>query len=75
MKESRRFAGFVLSLAFALMTVWPASDAAAQGVKEIVIGYTGPISGVAAEYGQDCVNGIEMAINEINPAGGITVKG
>jgi branched-chain amino acid transport system substrate-binding protein len=75
MKESKRFTGFVLSLAVALVTVWPASDASAQAVKEVVIGYTGPISGVAAEYGQDCVNGIEMAINEMNPAGGITVKG
>ena len=39
------------------------------------IGYTGPISGVAAEYGQDCANGIEIAINEINKGGGITVGG
>jgi branched-chain amino acid transport system substrate-binding protein len=75
MKESKRFSGFVLSLAVALVAVWPASDASPQAVKEVVIGYTGPISGVAAEYGQDCVNGIEMAINEMNPAGGITVKG
>ncbi|MFZ5634878.1 MAG: ABC transporter substrate-binding protein [Bacillota bacterium] len=42
--------------------------------KEVVIGYTGPLSGPGAEYGQDCVTGIEMAINEINAAGGITVK-
>ena len=27
-----------------------------------MIGYTGPISGIAAEYGQDCAAGIEMAI-------------
>jgi branched-chain amino acid transport system substrate-binding protein len=42
---------------------------------EIVIGYSGPLSGPAAEYGQDCVNGVDMAINEINKTGGITVKG
>lgn len=42
---------------------------------EIVIGYSGPLSGPAAEYGQDCVNGIDMAINEINDAGGLTIKG
>jgi branched-chain amino acid transport system substrate-binding protein len=75
MKESKRFAGLVLSLMVAMVTVWPANAALAQGGKEVVVGYTGPISGVAAEYGQDCVNGIEMAINEINAAGGITVKG
>ncbi len=42
---------------------------------EIVIGFSGPLSGPAAEYGQDCVNGIDMAINEINYGGGIAVKG
>ena len=42
---------------------------------DIVIGYSGPLSGPAAEYGQDCVNGVDMAINEINARGGITVKG
>jgi branched-chain amino acid transport system substrate-binding protein len=48
---------------------------AAAGAQEIVIGYTGPLSGPAGEYGQDCANGVEMAINEINAAGGILVKG
>jgi branched-chain amino acid transport system substrate-binding protein len=43
--------------------------------KEIVIGYTGPLSGPAAEYGQENFNGVEMAVNEMNDAGGITVKG
>ncbi|MCX7981341.1 MAG: ABC transporter substrate-binding protein [Syntrophales bacterium] len=42
---------------------------------EIVIGYTGPLSGPAAEYGQDCLFGLEMAIKELNAAGGIEVKG
>ncbi len=45
------------------------------GAEDIVIGYTGPLSGPAAEYGLDCVNGIDMAINEINTRGGIEVKG
>ena len=43
--------------------------------EDIVIGFSGPLSGPAAEYGQDMVNGIDMAINEINAAGGITVNG
>jgi len=42
---------------------------------EIVIGYTGPLSGPAAEYGQDCLFGLDMAIKELNAAGGIDVKG
>ncbi len=42
---------------------------------DIVIGYSGPLSGPAAEYGQDLLNGVHMAIQELNAAGGIVVKG
>ncbi|MEE9912364.1 MAG: ABC transporter substrate-binding protein [Deltaproteobacteria bacterium] len=42
---------------------------------EIVIGYTGPLSGPAAEYGQDILSGVDMAVKDLNAAGGITVKG
>ncbi|HOJ51704.1 MAG TPA: ABC transporter substrate-binding protein [Syntrophales bacterium] len=43
--------------------------------KEVVIGFSGPLSGPAAEYGQDCVSGMELAVKEINAAGGISIKG
>ncbi len=43
--------------------------------QDIVIGYSGPLSGLAAEYGQDVFNGIELAVSEINAAGGVTVAG
>ena len=43
--------------------------------QEIVIGFSGPLSGPAAEYGQDMLYGIDMAVNEINAGGGITVSG
>ena len=43
--------------------------------EDIVIGYTGPLSGPAAEYGQDILNGVDMAVKELNAAGGITVSG
>jgi len=55
---------------FALI-VW--GTAARAG--EIGIGFTGPLSGPAAEYGQDCYNGVDMAVKEINAAGGVTVQG
>lgn len=42
---------------------------------EIVVGFSGPLSGPAAEYGQDIVFGIELAVKELNAAGGITVGG
>ncbi len=70
-----KFKGFtVLALALGLvLAAWPTGEAAAQA-KEVNIGYTGPLSGVAAEYGQDCANGLETAINEIN-SHGLTVGG
>ncbi len=42
---------------------------------EILIGYTGPLSGPAAEYGRDCANGVEMAVQDINAAGGVKING
>lgn len=59
-------------LAVMLSVFWGTTVAVAE---DIVIGYTGPLSGPAMEYGQDCLNGIDMAINEINSKGGIEVKG
>lgn len=43
--------------------------------KDIIVGFTGPLSGPAAEYGQDCLNGIDMAVKELNAAGGVRVNG
>lgn len=40
----------------------------------IKIGSVGPLSGQYAVYGGDCKNGIELAVNEINAAGGINGK-
>jgi branched-chain amino acid transport system substrate-binding protein len=39
------------------------------------IGYTGPLSGPAAFYGERTLNGIKMAAEEINSAGGFEVDG
>ncbi|EYB68661.1 extracellular ligand-binding receptor [Deinococcus phoenicis] len=43
--------------------------------KVVNIGYSGPLSGGAAFYGKDVQSGIDMAIGEINKAGGVTVNG
>ena len=68
----KRLKGFIFLLLTVLLTMsWISASFAA----EIVIGFTGPLSGPAAEYGQDCVTGLDMAIKEINAAGGITVEG
>lgn len=49
--------------------------AAVASAEDIVIGFSAPLSGPAAEYGQDCMYGVDMAIKELNAAGGVTVKG
>jgi branched-chain amino acid transport system substrate-binding protein len=43
--------------------------------EEIVIGFSGPLSGPAAQYGQDCLYGLDMAAREINTAGGVSIQG
>jgi len=63
--------GVIVVLTSFLVLSWTAMGTA----QDIVIGFSGPLSGPGAEYGQDCVNGLELAIKELNAAGGITVKG
>jgi branched-chain amino acid transport system substrate-binding protein len=43
--------------------------------KVLNIGYSGPLSGGAAYYGKDTLSGLELAVEQINAAGGLTVAG
>ena len=61
-----------LSLALATATAF---GAAAHGQEVINIGYTGPLSGGAAQYGKNVLSGIEMGVDEVNATGGVTIKG
>ncbi len=65
-----KMTGFLLALIVALFLWGRAAEA-----KDIVIGFSGPLSGPAAEYGQNCVNGMDMAVKQINKTGGIKIKG
>lgn len=44
-------------------------------IEEVTIGFTGPLSGAAAYYGENTLSGLEMASKEINEAGGFEVDG
>lgn len=46
-----------------------------DGVTEIPIGYSGPLSGPAAFYGENTSSGLKVAIDEVNEAGGFEVDG
>ena len=41
----------------------------------VSIGYSGPLSGGAAFYGQDTKSGLDLAVKELNAAGGVRVGG
>lgn len=51
------------------------SGSSSSGDGEVTIGYTGPLSGAAAYYGENTLNGLKMAVDEINEAGGFEVDG
>src|SRR5262245_61041418 len=38
---------------------------------EIVVGYYGDLTGRTASFGQSTKNGVEMAVDELNKAGGV----
>ena len=60
----------LLPIAATLLGAIGAMGAGSALAQDLVkIGYTGPLSGGAALYGKNVVNGIEMAIKEINAAG------
>ena len=63
--------------AFGLALILVASAACSQAGSgdTVTIGYTGPLSGGAALYGRNVLDGLEMAIADINEGGGITVGG
>lgn len=64
----------VIVLAALAMTVLAGCGTAAQNANEIKIGINYELSGGVATYGQSSVDGIELAIEQINAAGGINGK-
>ena len=63
----RSLSALALTLALALSLA-----ACTSGTKDpIKIGYIGPLTGEAASYGVDTLNGTKLAIEEINAKGGI----
>lgn len=66
----KKFTKTVLTGAVASLMLSPLAMAAT-----INIGYTGPLSGGAALYGKDALDGLTIAADEINANGGIDVAG
>jgi len=69
MKALKCLSGVFLATLMVLIGVLPAN------AKEIVVGFTGPLSGTISEYGEDISNGVDLAVRELNEAGGVIIKG
>jgi len=67
-KSMKRLLVPLFALGILLSACSPVAD---DGTGSIKIGYIGPLTGEAASYGKDTLNGAMLAVNEINEAGGI----
>ena len=72
MKKIRRVLSLLLVMSVAVASL-TACGGASKGDK-FYIGGIGPVTGGAAVYGQSVKNGAELAVKEINAAGGIAGK-
>mgnify|MGYP002855454608 CR=1 FL=1 len=64
----------VVALSMAMVGLLAFIGCSGKTEETIKIGAIGPLSGGVAVYGVDCKNGIELAVSEINAAGGINGK-
>lgn len=71
MKKSLKVLALVLSVALLACCFASCGDSTKSSSDTIKIGGIGPITGGAAVYGQAVKNAAEMAVEEINAAGGI----
>jgi branched-chain amino acid transport system substrate-binding protein len=59
-----------------VLSACSSSSSSSGGEDGVVnIGFTGPLSGPAAYYGENALSGLEMAVEEINENGGFEVDG
>jgi len=74
-KSSGRMFLLAFMAIFGWMGMGLCESAAAKWDGVITIGYSGPLSGGAAKYGENCLTGTKLAVEDVNEAGGITVGG
>lgn len=66
----------VVTVAVMAVACGGAQGGSGGGEEQVVnIGFSGPLSGGAAFYGENVLNGLNMAVDEINKAGGVEVDG
>ena len=62
---------FAVVLAAAMLFSLAACGSSTANNTEYVIGFSGPLTGPAAVYGEAVKNAAQMAVDEINAAGGL----
>ncbi|MEG0912061.1 MAG: ABC transporter substrate-binding protein [Oscillospiraceae bacterium] len=78
--NTKKFLSAILAMVlcvtlFASCSSKPEADVPEAGASETVkLGFIGPLSGPASQYGEGCKNGVDMYINELNAKGGINGK-
>jgi branched-chain amino acid transport system substrate-binding protein len=60
-------------LAITVLIAWSGTAGAAKWDGVIYIGYSGPLSGGAAKYGNNCLTGMKIAVDDVNAAGGVAI--
>ncbi len=71
MKRTLISLGLIATLFFALACERRGGPGAGGESGEIVVGYYGDLTGRTSNFGQSTKNGVDMAVDEINKAGGI----
>jgi len=61
-------------LAITVLIAWSGTAGAAKWDGVIYIGYSGPLSGGAAKYGNNCLTGMKIAVDDVNAAGGVAIR-
>ncbi|WP_148861276.1 ABC transporter substrate-binding protein [Marinobacter fonticola] len=64
-----------LGRAIAVATLGAGISAGAMAESTVNIGFTGPLSGGAALYGENTLSGLRMAADEVNANGGFDING
>jgi len=71
MKRTLISLGLIATLFFAFACERRGGPGAGGDSGQIVVGYYGDLTGRTSNFGQSTKNGVEMAVDEINKAGGI----
>ena len=70
----KRFAGLIAALAMAVLVAACGDGGGEKGSETIPIAVVGPVTGQYAAFGAQMTNGGQMAVDDINAAGGVLGK-